>query len=219
MRVRWTAVAIWTALVASILVGVLAFSIHRAALDAAALAVAPPDPHRAPMDYADPGARRALNDFETFTLGRGLDSLAAECDQSSEIYRVIRSPGLGDGDFTSVELSIAGGTANLEIRRFGTDGVGKDYAWQVVAYRTLDESAANAIQAAAASLLNAGLRVADDHIVDASETTAETCRRGRYHFFVRYRNGDEAFDAFATMMLAHAKRTSTQRAAKPTSGR
>ena len=209
MRASRIAVAVWTLLFALLVVGVLASRIHRAARDAA-IAVAPvPDPHELPMDYADPDVRSALALFETFTLGNGLDSLASKCRGNEEIYRVTRLPGLDldGGDFRSVKLSIAGNAANLQTWTFGHLGPGDRHAWHVSAERTIDGDEAGLIRAAAENLLLAKLKVSDEPIIDAEEVTAETCYRGRYHFFMsRGARSEEAFVAFTNAMLAADKK-------------
>lgn len=205
MRASRIAIAVWTLLFALLVVGVLALRIHRAARDAA-IAVAPAaDPHDLPMDYADRDTRAALNAFETFTLGNDLDSLALRCREDVEIYRTTQSPGLADGDFTGLELSVGKDTANLRTMKFDRLGPGgDDYGWHVVSNRTVDADEVRSIQSAADSLLNARLKVADARIIDAGGLTAETCRHDRYHFFLRHGAGrnDVPFATFIAAMRA-----------------
>lgn len=183
-QVRWSATATLAGLFSLLLTGGLLFSVTRSARESAAHPL--PDPHATPLDFADATVRSAIDVYGKFTLGRGLESIAADCSRGKEIYRAVTLPAFGkDTTLMAVDFNVAGGQGAVTTRKFGPTG-GGDYAWQVAAQRVVGLRDADAIRDAAARLLLSGLPAAiDDNHIDQSDWVIETCRNERYHFFRR----------------------------------
>jgi hypothetical protein len=122
-----------------------------------------------------------------------------------EIYRIVRTPGLGDGNFIAVDVRVSGSTAMVETWAFNASAKSDGYAWQVVSQRIVDADAIEAMRSDAAQLLLSDLPAAiADAYIDASEQVVETCRNDRYHFYRRRNFGpaDTPFHRFARNLLA-----------------
>lgn len=204
-RLRWTVIGGFAAVWCVLLGSALAVSIARSRVDS--MPPPAPDPHALPLDYADPELRHALRAHAEFNLGGGIPDLAAEC-VDRERYRVIVTPGLADSDFVAVTVEVAGATAVVTTRRFRAGADGGGYRWRITSQTVVEQAVIDAIRAAASRLLLSRSPPAiNDADTDASEWTAETCLRGRYHFWHRRDQSGEGtgqapFSAFARTLLA-----------------
>lgn len=204
---RWLAIAGLAGGLSVVLGGTFAFTIARSRIDS--MPKPAPDPHALPLDYADPELRRALDAHAEFNLRGGLDDIADGCDDG-ERYQVVVTPGVLGSDFVAVEVDVAGAAAVATIRRFRTDPNGGGGRWRISSQQTFGEREIETIRAAVARLLLSQMPPAiEDGYGDAAEWIAETCRKGRYHFW-RRRNADDSrpeqapFVAFARILLAFA---------------
>jgi hypothetical protein len=204
-RLRWSVIAGFAAVWSALLGSALAVSIARSRVDS--MPAPAPDPHALPLDYADPELRGALQAHAEFNLRGGMPDLAGAC-ADRERYQVIVTPGLADADFVAVTVDVSGATAVATTRQFRAGPNGAEYRWWTTSQEILDQAGIEAIRAAAAGLLLSQTPPAiNDAYTDASEWTAETCLRGRYHFWRRrgpdsMGAGQADFLVFARALLA-----------------
>lgn len=180
-RLHWRTIAT----LASVFTVALAATIVLTRPSTNAAVAAAPNPDLVPLDYADDGLRRVLDEYGMFVLGRGLDPIAPSCTRgSTETYRLVLFPGLAGRDFIAIDAIAQGGTARVEQREFGAGGSG---AWRITHERPIDRGELNALRNRASDWLLSGKTASPGgKPIDVSEWYFEMCRRGRYHFAARY---------------------------------
>ncbi len=152
------------------------------------------------LDFADVEARQTLIEHERFLRNWNLESL--RCHPGRESYRVFNEPGLMGGNMVIVEAQVEGSTASLDVREFGRLAIaedGRSHGWNPVASRQLSPTRFSKLHDQLTDILRTqAAPQINDRFVDASRVTVETCRRQRYHFFVR--NSDEDTDAVIVLL-------------------